>query len=328
MVKASLPTSGVILGIEVPVPEGRHDTSVRAFDRALYRNLLPPRKYKAVQENQDYHTVTGVMKWFCKYLLRPYEPGKNHGRIYDGLGTPEMLTRKRDGFVKLAREYDLSHPQEMWSVLVQQIEQPIMYAQFYTTLEELLVEHLEGRFVIEIFVNGNVRIIKRNKVVSIFHLSAAGVAQYRDMMSHPFSTVDSKQTLYTFMTLVLNRGLMFTPGPKFLSAKERNWCDGEGSGWNGGYKMKKLNIDGAKRIYNGIMKQDYTGWQEYAYNRAVIYSISKEIYVEHRKDTNNCVLRGPEYGYAGTPISSAEFTEDYKYLGLILETTKVWVMIE
>jgi len=328
MVKASLPTSGVILGLEVPVPEGRHDISVRSFDRALYRNLLSGFLYKKVQDKKDLRTVMQVMRIFCRRLLRKYRPGKGYGTIYDGLGTTEMLTKKRDRFIKLAKEYDLTHPLDVWCILIQQIEQPNTHVQFYSTLEELLVEHLEGRFVIEIYTNGNVRIIKKNKVISIFHLSAAGVAQYRDMVSHPFSPVESKQNLYIFITLVLNRGLMYTPGPKFLSPNVKDWCEGEGSGDNRGFHMQKITMTDAKKIYNGIVKQDYTEWREYAYNRAVIYPISKEVYVEHRKDSNNCVLRGPDYGYAGTPIQSAEFTDDNKYLGLILESTKVWIVIE
>ena len=95
-----------------------------------------------------------------------------------------------------------------------------------------------------------------------------------------------------------------------------------------GITLTTINTQAAKRIYSGIIRNDYTGWQEYAYNRAVIYPIDSDIYIEHRKDTNSCRIRGTEYGYAGQPILTAEYSPNRTHLGLVLETEKVWIKIE
>lgn len=88
-----------------------------------------------------------------------------------------------------------------------------------------------------------------------------------------------------------------------------------------------ISTKDAKRIYNGIAKSDYTGWKEYAYNRAVIYPIGRETYIEHRKDTNYCSIRGPEYGYKGEPIKSVDYSDISRFLLITLESKRIWFEI-
>lgn len=245
--KGVLPTSGITLDVRTEIPPGRQDDNKHSFDRALHRNLLSDRKYQQIRENKDFETIRRIMKNFCIRQIVAYRPGRGHGPLYDGKGTLYQLLAKRNRFIKLAQEYDMTHPQEMWSVLVLQLAEPTHYVKFYNTLEELLTEHLDGKFYIEVFTNGSVRIIKEGKVISIFHLSATGVAEYRKLMAKPIASTDSRQDMLVFTALVINKGLMFTPGPHFLSVKKKEWCDGEGSGRMEGFHRDHDRYQGCKK---------------------------------------------------------------------------------
>ena len=179
----------------VPVPEKRQNEGVHRYDRALYRNLLSEYRYQCIRENPDYTSIQRHLRYVLKAQLRAYRPGRGHGTIYDGKGTQYQLEAKRNRFIKTAREYDLAHPLDIWCTVSQQLSQPNLIVNYYTTLEGLLVEHLHGRFNIEIFTNGGVRIIKDGQVISIFHLSPAGVAEYRKMMSKPIATNQARQNI-------------------------------------------------------------------------------------------------------------------------------------
>lgn len=251
LAKGVLPTSGITLETRTEIPPNRQDDNAHSFDRALHRNLLSIRKYQQIQEKRDYETIRRIMIYFCKKQLAPYRPGRGHGPLYDGKGTQYQLIAKRNKFIKLAQEYDQTHPQEMWSVMIFQLTEPTHSVKFYPTLEELLVEHLEGKFYIEVFTNGSVRIIKESKVISIFHLSAAGVAEYRKLMSKPVASTESRQNMLAFTMLVINRGLMFTPGPHFLSVKKKEWCEGEGSGRMEGFHRDHDRYQGRKKDRKG-----------------------------------------------------------------------------
>lgn len=243
----TLDTDGMISDFIVPVPESRQNQGAHIYDRALYRNLLSEYRYQCIQRNPDFTSISKHVRYILSAQLRPYRPGRGHGTLYDGKGTIYQLEGKRNRFIKSAQEYDLTHPLDVWCTLVQQIEQPHVVVKFYNTLEELLVEHLHGKFNIEIFTNGSVRIIKADMVVSIFHLSPAGVAEYRKLMFKPIASTDSKQNLYTFIYLSINKGYMYTPGPKFLSSKYKDWCEGEGSGRNVGYHRDHDKYNGCKK---------------------------------------------------------------------------------
>ena len=245
--KESLPTSGSILDVKIELPPNRQDDNKHSYDRALHRNLLSNYRYEQMRIHQDYESIRRTMRYFCRRQLAPYRPGRGHGPLYDGRGTLAQLVSRRNKFKKLAQEYDLTHPREMWSVLILQIEQPNYKAKFYNTLEELLTEHLDGKFYIEVHTNGAVRIIKSDKVISIFHLSAAGVAEYRKLMYKPVAMTDSKQDFYVFTIMVINKGLMFTPGPHFLSVKKKEWCEGEGSGRIEGFHRAHDRYKGCKK---------------------------------------------------------------------------------
>ena len=245
--KESLPTSGIMLDLRSDSAPDRHISSQRSFCRATYRNLLSDYKYNRLREVNNYETLRRTLRYFCKSQIRPYVPGKGHGPLYDGKGTKAQLEAKRNKFITLAKEYDLSHPLEMWCAMVQKLEQPNLVVDFYPTLEELLVEYLDGMFYIEVFTNGAVRIIKAGQSVSIFHLSPAGVAEYRRLRNNQVTDLESKQNLYIFTCLLVTKGYMFTPGPKFLSVKEKDWCRGEGSAYNTGYHRDHDKYTGCKK---------------------------------------------------------------------------------
>lgn len=94
--------------------------------------------------------------------------------------------------------------------------------------------------------------------------------------------------------------------------------------------MITIDTKDAKKIERGISKSNYIGWQEYAYNRAVICPLDEDTYIEHRKDRPYCSIKGKEYGYRGEIITSCEVRqiEDIKYLCLITDTNIIYLRIE
>lgn len=93
--------------------------------------------------------------------------------------------------------------------------------------------------------------------------------------------------------------------------------------------MHTIDIKDAKKIYNGIVKNDYLGWQEYAYNRAVIYPLDSDTYIEHRKDKNYCSLKGKDWRYCGDQIKHCNLVDmnGIKYLYLLYDNTALYVEV-
>ena len=94
--------------------------------------------------------------------------------------------------------------------------------------------------------------------------------------------------------------------------------------------MITIDIKDAKKIERGINQHNYLGWNEYAYNRAVVLPLDKETYIEHRKDMNFCSIKGKDYGYRGEVIVNCDCTdiEGIKYLRLITESTTIYARIK
>jgi hypothetical protein len=176
------------------VPGFNNGTGIRYRRTCAYGHIATVGRYKML-ESKDPYQYWAFMRTLCKNSFYPYPASpRKHRVIYDGEGTLEEIEEKRRKLLSIAADHDKKYPADMWATLTFELGVTGVKVDFYSTIESLLRRNMKGGFIMEATRAGMVRMVWGTKLVRIFHLSLAGVEEYK-RLKYELPNSDKKNAL-------------------------------------------------------------------------------------------------------------------------------------
>lgn len=172
-------------------------------------------------------------------------------QLYSGEGNKAQLNKQREDILESARYCDLHYPALSWIGLYRTYDGK-KHIEFYSTLEELLLRHMKGRFVIEAAARYWVRIMNEEGIVSIMLLTAEATQLYHKERFNPHYSDPKKEAEFILRMLAIIPGMMWHPGYTMFKRQYSMAAH-----LNDGRKQKRVYESGLYDKYNE--KNNFTG---------------------------------------------------------------------